>query len=151
MPTSVKGQLLYSLYYISQHLFFQQSIGVYWRSAFIWGGLLFSHVKSTYVSGLEKRGNFAQKLVFHLSSIHNSALFKLHYVLCLKLLAAYVSKKQLHESQTHTESNFEKLASKDWLPGKINWIPYTAQCKFSNAPYKVMTQSSILQTSPEVR
>ena len=106
----------------------------------------------TYVSGFEKRGNFAQKLVFYLSSLRNSALLKLHYALCLKLLAAYVSKKQVHESQAHVESHFQKLVSKDWLPSKIHWIPDTArtECKFLNALYKVITQNSILQTSPYV-
>ena len=66
-----------------------------------------------YVSGFEKRGNFAQKLVFHLSCVRNSALFKLHYALCLKSLATYVSEKQVRESRAHAESHFEKLESKD--------------------------------------
>ena len=65
------------------------------------------------MSGYEKRGHFAQKLVFQLSSVHISALFKLHFVLCLKSLAAKVSKKQMRESCAHEESHFEKDVPKD--------------------------------------
>ena len=77
--------------------------------------LLFIIVKKAKinVSRFEKRGNFAQKLAFHLSSACNSALFKLYYAFCWKLLAAYVSEEQVHESRAHTEIHFEKLPSKD--------------------------------------
>ena len=55
-------------------------------------------VNYLYVSSFEKIGEFAQKLVFHLSWVHNSALLNLHNALYLKSLAAYVSKKQVRES-----------------------------------------------------
>ena len=55
-----------------------------------------------YVSRFEKRNNFAQKLIFHLSSVCTcntcSTVFMLQYALCSKSLAAYVSEKQVCES-----------------------------------------------------
>ena len=65
-----------------------------------------------YASRFEKRGNLKQKLVIHLSSVHNSAPFKFHYALCLKSLTEYVFEKQVCESRAHTVSHLEKLAAK---------------------------------------
>lgn len=72
-----------------------------------------STVSWPYVSGYEKRSNFAhkKKTIFQLSAVCKLALNKLCNALCLKLLAAFAPKKCIHELCTHT-GDFEKLASK---------------------------------------
>ena len=73
----------------------------------------------TYVSGFEKRGNFAHIDDSLFALQHESAFTKLRVALCSRSLAASVPKIRVHEYQDDADRYFEKTAFKRKLPGKI--------------------------------
>ena len=65
------------------------------------------------VSEFEKRGNFAQKLIFQLSAERERMFNKLHVALRSKSVAPSVPEIRVHECHARAEWHFEKWAYKD--------------------------------------